>query len=191
MYKLLGFASAVCVLVSYVPYLKDIFANRTKPERASWFIWTALGLIIFLTQLAQGASSSLLLPGFETVFTLIVFILSIKFGTGGVTKQDILGLIAAVIGLIIWFQTKQPIFALLTAIFVDLVGTVLTIIKTYQDPSSETLVTWVLVSLAGILSLLSVGRISLPLMIYPAYIFLANGATVLAIFYGKARKFPN
>lgn len=185
MLQALGLASGILIVISYIPYIRDILTNKTKPERASWFIWLILGSIVFFSQLAQGGSASLFLPATETVFTVIIFLLSLKFGTGGLSKRDIIGLVAAGIGLVMWFYTKQPSVALIIAIFIDLTGAILTIIKAYKEPSSETLITWVLTSLAGILSMFSVGRINWVLLIYPTYIFVGNGVTALAIILGK------
>lgn len=188
MTQTLGVLSGILIVISYFPYIRDILLNKTKPERASWLIWATLGSIAFFSQLASGGSSSLILPATETLFTLIIFFLSVKFGVGRLTRRDILALIAAAIGLIIWYFTKQPVTALIITILIDLIGSVLTVIKSYQEPETETLATWVIVAVAGILATISVGKFDWILLLYPVYIFAANGATALAIILGKSSK---
>ena len=52
----LGIASAVVNTIGLVPYLRDIFRHKTKPERAAWWIWLTLNMIAFFAQLAAGAT---------------------------------------------------------------------------------------------------------------------------------------
>lgn len=188
MLGILGIASGLLSVSAYIPYIKDVLAKTTKPERASWLIWAVLTSVAFFSQLAKGASSSLWLPGIETCGLLIVLLLSLKFGTGGLTKKDMLALLAAGIGLVMWYFTKEPATALYIIIGVDSIGTVLTVQKAYQDPESETLSTWIIVCIAGILSMISVGSFNIILLSYPFYIFAANGAIALAMILGKKPK---
>jgi hypothetical protein len=185
MLQILGLLSAMLIPLCYAPYIKDIFALKTKPERASWFIWATHGSIAFFSQLAKGATDSLWLSGLETLFSAIVFLLSLKYGVGGFTKRDITALSIAGIGLILWSITKEPAIALFLVIIVDAAGAYVTIVKSYEDPESETLITWILAGTAGLLSALSVGSMNLILLSYPIYIVIANYLTAGAILLGK------
>jgi hypothetical protein len=186
-YQILGYLSGIVVLIGYVPYIKDTVTNKTKPQRASWLIWLVLGGIAFFSQLSEGANNSLWLPGMQTLTVLVVFILSIKNGVGGYSKLDKFSLFMASGGLIVWAMTKEPVFALGITIFVDMIGSVLSVIKSYKDPGSETIVTWIFDGLAGLLTLFAVGSIDMVLLIYPLYMFLANLAVVVAIILGKRK----
>lgn len=185
MLQVLGILSGLISVSAYIPYIKDVLAKKTQPERASWLIWAVLTSIAFFSQLAKGASNSLWLPGIETCGLTIVLLLSLRFGTGGLTKKDILALSAAAVGLILWYFTHEPAIALYIIIGIDAIGTVLTVQKAYQDPESETLSTWILVCVAGILSIISVGQLNLILLSYPFYIFAANGSIALAMILGN------
>ena len=188
MLQLLGIASGILVGISYIPYIKDIFLHTTKPERASWFIWVVLGGIAFFTQLAEGANWSLWLTGIETIGVLLVFLLSVKYGVGGGTRRDLIALIAAGVGLLLWYFFQHAFIALFIAILIDCIGASLTVIKAYRDPGSETFSTWVLVAIAGILGMLAVGTVDLILLSYPFYIFLSNVAVVIAMMLGKSKR---
>lgn len=187
MLHLFGLLAGIVSGSSYIPYIKDVLAKKTKPERASWIIWAVLTSIAFFSQLAKGASNSLWLPGFETIGVTIVFFLSLQYGIGGMTKRDMFILIAAAIGIILWYFTKEPAIALYIIIFVDGTGTIPTIIKSYQEPGSETFITWIMVAIAGILAMLSVGVWNIILLSYPFYIFAANAAIALAMELGKRK----
>lgn len=175
-------------LISYFPYIKDVLAKKTKPQRTSWIIWAILTAIAFFSQLAKGATASLWQPGIETVCITTIFFLSLSYGVGGITKRDIAILLAAGIGLLLWYHTKEPAIALYISIAIDASGTILTVIKSYEDPASETFSTWIMVAIAGLFSMFAVGKFDIVLLSYPLYIFAANAATALAMVLGERRK---
>ena len=182
-----GYIAGILSAISYVPYVRDIFKGITRPERASWLIWSVLGSIAFFSQLAKGATDSLWLTGVQTFGVLLVFLLSIKFGIGGLTKRDVIALIAAGAGIILWYLTKEAAVALFITIAIDAVGGVLTVIKSYEDPSSETISTWLLSGSAGIFAAIAVGKPDVVLLAYPLYILLINFSVVFAIHLGKRK----
>lgn len=188
MLELFGYLSALFSAACYLPYIRDILRKTTKPERASWFIWTVLGSIAFFSQLAKGATNSLWLTGVETVGVTLIFLLSLPYGVGGLKKRDIIALIVAVFGLVLWLFTKDATYALFLTILVDGAGAILTVIKAYETPGSETLSTWLLAGIAGILSTLSVGSFNLILLSYPLYIIVINFAVIIAMELGKRKK---
>lgn len=188
MLETFGIAAGVLAGIAVIPYIRDILGGTTKPERASWLIWSVLSSIAFFSQLAEGASWSLWLTGIDTLGVIITFLLALKYGVGGFTRRDIAALCVAAIGLIVWYFSKHAFLALFIVIAIDLIGTLLTIIKTYQSPKSETMSTWLLIGVAGICSMISVGSFDPILLTYPFYIALANFAVVFAILFGKRKR---
>ena len=188
MLEIFGYISALLSIVMIAPYVRDIFTKNTKPERASWFIWTVLTSIAFFSQFAKGATDSLWLSAGQTLAVLIVFLLSIKYGVGGLTKRDMKALIGAAIGLIAWYLTKEPAYALIITIIVDGIGTWLTVIKSYQEPETETLSTFVMSGTSGIFGALAVGSWSFILLAYPAYLIIANYSIAASILLGRKTK---
>lgn len=183
-----GYLSGVAILLSFVPYIRDIFKGKTKPERISWLIWAILGSISFFSQLAKGASYSLVLTGAQTFGDLFIFILAIKYGFGGFLKRDVYALIGAGVGLFLWYMTKEAAVALFMVIFIDAIGVVLTVIKSYENPDTETVSTWVFTFAAGSLACLAVGSFNLILLAFPFYIALAGVAILIAIKLGFQRE---
>lgn len=183
-----GYISALLSIVMVFPYIRDIFKLETKPERGSWFIWTILGFIAFFSQLAKGATDSLWMTGGQTAAVLVIFLLSLKYGYGGFGKRDLQGLAGAGVGLFLWYITREAAYALIFVILVDGIGTLLTAIKSYNDPESETLSTWVISGTSGIFGMMAVGSLDLILLAYPLYIMLANYLIVATITLGKRRR---
>ena len=174
MLQTFGLISGLLAIISHLPYIWDTIFNKTRPERATWLIWSTLGSIALLSQLAKGATNSLSLPFFETLAALIIFLLSIKRGVGGLVKRDVISLVVASFGLILWWFFQDAAFALILVVIVDFSGAVPTIIKSYEDPESETLSTWIISGFTGLFAGLAVGNIDLILLLYPLYIMTVN-----------------
>jgi hypothetical protein len=191
MLQLFGIISAVLSVLCILPYIKDIVSRKTKPERASWFIWTVLGFIAFFSQLAKGATNSLWLTASQTIEVGIIFLLSIRYGVGGLAKRDIVALFVAAIGLFFWGITKEAAIAILFVIFVDSAGSILTMIKSYEDPGSETMVTWILSSTSGLFGAFAVGSWNIVLLSYPLYIFIINYLIAASMMLGLRKQKMN
>jgi hypothetical protein len=187
MLQVLGIASALLSTLSGLPYIRDIFLKKTKPERASWFIWSVLCGIAFFSQLAKGATDSLWFTGANAIAVIFIFLLSLKHGTGGLNRNDVIALIVAGIGLVLWSVTREATIALILVMIVDAAGAVLTMIKSYDDPGSETLSSWVFSAISGLLGAMAVGSWNIVLLMYPAYIFVVDFAIVGAIVWGRKR----
>lgn len=188
MLQLFGYISGFLAILCYAPYIRDILKRTTQPERASWLIWMVLGLIAFFSQLSEGASDSLWVTGIETFGVSVVFLLALKFGVGGFTRKDIIALVGASIGLLLWYVTSNASTALYIVIAIDAIGVILTVMKAYKDPSSETFSTWVLAGLAGVFASFAVGKFDYVLLAYPFYLFLMNCAVCVAMVAGRAKQ---
>lgn len=180
-----GILSGAINTVGLAPYLFDIFRHKTKPERATWWIWLALNIVAFAAQVAAGATWSLIMTGAQLAAVLSIAILSVRYGYGKFHKKDALSLVLAGIGIALWLATERPLLALIIVIIIDLVGFILTITKTWKAPQTETFIAWVFASFSGILGVLSVGEIDATKLVYPLYITVGNTLMMTIIWYRK------
>jgi len=141
--------------------------------------------IALASQLASRGKWSVIMTLTQMLGVTLIFILSLKRGYGGLGKKEVISLIFAGIGLVLWALTNEPVIALLCVIFVDAAGSWLTVFKTYKDPGSETLSTWILDCVSSIFAIIAIGSINYTLILYPAYLFVANAAVVAAIYLGR------
>jgi hypothetical protein len=188
MLQLFGYVSGVLILIEFIPYIRDIFRHKTKPQRTTWLIFSVLGSIAFFSQLAEGATKSLWLPGAITFTVTCIFLLSLKYGVGGFARKDYIVLTFAALGLLGWYLTDKAVIALYIVIAIDIAATMLTIEKAYRQPESETLISWALSSTAGVFAMLAVGKLDVVLLSYPLMIAMVDGAVVGAILLGRRRK---
>ena len=184
-----GIASGVLSTFAFIPYIIDTVTERTQPQRASWLIWSVLGSIAFMSQIFEGATSSLWFAGVQVSGTIIVFALSIKGGKGRfLSKTDYVILLAATLGLVLWYFTETAAYALAITISISLLGGAATVVKAYRDPDSETLITWVISLIASVCAILAVGKFDLIILAYPLYLFTLYITLVIAIVLGRLRK---
>jgi hypothetical protein len=188
MLETLGLIAGTLGFICCIPYIRDILLKKTRPERTTWLIWMVLGSIAFFSQLAKGATNSLWMTGADTTGVLIIFALALHFGKGGLSSRDIKALVVTLLGLILWYFTKEAAFALFIVIAVDAAGATLTILKAYEDPGSETMSMWFLSGLSGLVAAFAVGSFNWILLSYPIYICLANWAVIVAMLLGKKKR---
>lgn len=175
-----AFISAVLILLAGPPYIINTIRRRTQPERATWFIFSVLGLIALGSQLSLGANWSLVFTALDTLGSIATFGLSLWYGVGGFTKLDRLALAIAAIGVLVAVIAHAPLVALSGVILADVSGTLLTVRKAYQQPETETTISWLLVGTAALFGMLAVGRLQADLLLFPAYLLLANYSVPLA-----------
>lgn len=183
-----GVVSAITNTAGLIPYILDILGRKTKPERATWWIWSALSLIAFSAQIDAGATWSLAMTGAQLLAVVMIAFLSLKYGFGSFHKKDFISLLLAFFGILLWKVTDSPIMALIVVVLVDVMALYLTVIKTWKNPETETLVAWVLGTASGVCGLIAVGDWDLTKLIYPAYIALADGLLAWIIFSRRKAK---
>jgi hypothetical protein len=177
----LGVLAGLLGVANMVPYVRDTIRGETRPHRGTWLIWGSLAIVVWLSQRADGASWSLMLASGQVVLNSIVVLLAIRRGEGGMSAPEAAMLGVAGGGVIGWIVADQPIVAIAFVIAADLVATALMAPKTYRDPGSETLVTYVGASVAGALAAGAVGALDVSLLLYPVYYCLVNIAIAILI----------
>lgn len=182
----LGVLAGLIGVADTVPYVRDIARQSTRPHRGTWLIWSVLATMVCFSQLADGATWSLVMAGTQAVLTGLILGLAIRFGTGGLSRADGVLLAIAGCGVAGWFVADAPIVATACVVAADLIGIGMMVPKTWCDPRSETLSTFALASLSGALAAGSVAALDPALLLYPAYFCLGNGALALLILHRRA-----
>src|ERR1700690_3316117 len=106
---ILGIGSGLLNIAGIVPYVRGILRGKTKPERATWWIWTWLMVVAFWAQVSAGATWSLFLTGSFLLCNAIIALLSLRHGYGKFRQRDFGAVCLAVAGILIWKATNRPI----------------------------------------------------------------------------------
>ena len=171
--------STLVSVVAFIPYFRDIFLKKTKPHAYTWLIWAITqGTAVAGLWYGKGGIGSLgLTVGASLVF--IVFLLSLHYGTRKITRGDTLLLIAALIAILIWWQLHSALLAVLMVSVIDAVGYIPSYRKCWEEPWSETLLSWVLYSVSNIFAMLALMEYNLLTLTYLVTITILNSALVV------------
>jgi len=181
-------ATAIGV-VAFFPYLRDTFSLKTKPHAYTWLIWAITqGTAVFGIWYGGGGWGALNLT-IGTLFVIVVFLFSIKYGTKNITKSDTAILVAALSAIIIWWRLDQPLISVIMVSMIDVIGYIPSFRKSYQEPWSETLISWILFSASNTFAILALEEYNLLTVTYLAAITSANIALFFLCFF-RRKFFP-
>jgi hypothetical protein len=177
-----GILAGILQLVATAPYLRDILRGTTTPQRATWTIWTTLSLVVLSSQWASGAGWSLVLTVGQVVSCSGIFLLALRRGVGGVSPLELALLGIAALGVVGWQIADDPAVATCSVVAADLIAVALMLPKTFRNPRSETLETYVIGVVSTVFALAAVGSGTASLLIYPLYLLIADAAVAGLIF---------
>lgn len=171
----LGMVAGAIALLAYVVYVISIFKGGSKPNRATWWIWAFMGLILALSYDLSGATNTIWVPYVEFLGPFTIALLSLKYGEGGLNnKTDLLCLLGAVVSVILWIVFDSPLVALITNLTIDSFAIIPTIKKSYLRPEGEDFWAWFGTGVADSLNMFAVERFTFAILVYPIYMLLSD-----------------
>ncbi len=182
---LFGIISIVVASISYIPYFRDIFKNKTKPHLFSWFIFSITTGIIFALQMKGGAGVGGWITLILTFIFFIIFLLSFKYGTKDIKWIDIIFLILALLAIPIWLIAKQPVISVILLTSIDMLGFAPTVRKSWNNPYSETLSMYTVTIFRYILVFPSLETYNLLTLLFPIVWLIANTVLVIVLVYRR------
>jgi hypothetical protein len=189
LFSTLGILSAIIFLAGDAPYLIDtIRAGRTKPHRVSWGIAFLSNAISFANQWASGATNSLWLFGAATIMVGAIFLASLKNGTGGHSKNDVIATGICLIGLCLWVSFNSPLFSIFANLGVSVIALMPTIAKAKIHPKTETRIAWLMGMISSLMATASVGKLDVKLLILPGAGVLLEGYMVYILYFRDNKK---
>ena len=180
--------SCILALISPIVYSIAIMQGKAKPHRTTRLVLLLITSLTTASLFAQHNQVAIYLAAVSTLQSIIIFILSIKRGMGGWAKTDIFCLMLAILGIILWQTTKNPVIALYFAIIADFTGMIPAIIKTYRWPKTEVWTFFLLDVFAAIFSLLALKKWTIVEYSYPLYIMLINLIMVILIIAPRSKR---
>lgn len=180
--------AAVLAIIGNIPYIADILRGRVKPHAYTWFVWTIVSGIIFFGQHAKGAGIGALPTAASEIFTLIIFLLSLKFGFKRITKTDTFFLLLALGGVIPWMFTSDPTVSVIVAVGIDLVAFIPTLRKTWLEPKTETPVLFASNVIRHILALFSLQAYNIATTLHSIAMILTNSLMTIFLLRGKNKR---
>jgi hypothetical protein len=179
--------SSVLLIASVIPYLVDIIHKKTKPRIVSWLNWGILGGVAGAAALADGQIPAAVISFASVIEVMTVVVLGLYYGDRRFEKIDIFCQAGALVGLGLWFTLRSPLVAIAVITLVDLIAALPTYKHIWQKPNEETPTTFVLCSVASLLTVITITSLALSGIIYPVYLLLANTCMAGLIIYRRRK----
>ncbi len=191
MQNLLIIFSSIFVLCSYFIYEWAMVKGKAKPHRTTRLVLFLITTLGFFSLYAQDDRVVVWFLGICSIQSLVMLIMSFKWGMGGWAKTDIVSLVIAILGIVVWKLTSNPALGLYAAVLADLAGMIPALIKTYRLPDTEYWLSYVFDLAAIILTTLAISNGKFNEYLYPVYLLLVNGLMLLLIYKPNIIKYFN
>ena len=192
MKETIAIIAACLAIVGNVPYLIDVIKKRVQPHPYTWFIWTIVSCVIFFGQVARGAGVGAIPTAASEIFTIIIFVMSLRYGWKSgfknIVKSDTYFLIAALLGLIPWILTKDPTISVIIVVTIDLIAFTPTLRKTYRHPETETPMLYSMNALRHFLALFSLQAYNIATMLHSLAMIVTNTAMTVIILRNRKKQ---
>lgn len=173
---IIAIIAAILAFIGNVPYLIDVIKQKVKPHPYTWFVWTIVSCIVFFGQLAKGAGVGAIPTAAAEIFTIIIFLFSLRYGFNYITRTDTFFLIIALLGIIPWVLTKDPTVSVIIAVSIDFVGFMPTLRKTWRHPKTEAPLLYGMNVLRHILMLFSLQAYNIATTLHSIAMIITNSA---------------
>lgn len=180
-----GILSAIVSVLQYPAYIRNVIKGKTKPHAFSWFVWGLPCGIVFAAQITKGGGAGTWATGLTTIFCTAIFLLALRYGEKEITLLDKTCLVMALLAIVLWVATKDPLGSVILITIADLIGFIPTLRKSMTKPHEETASSYLIGSLKWLLSVFALGSFTLTTALYPATMTVANTALVGMLIYRR------
>lgn len=178
---LLGLLTVAIGIVSYSFYFRDIFKGKTKPDPFSWLIWGVLATITFLAQTAAGGGAGAWATAFSAIVCFLIAFTVYARHDGHIKEADKISLAGALAAIVLWYFTQNPLWAVILAVTVGVIGFIPTFQKAFYKPNEETAITYLLNALKFAIAIFALQSFNLITFLYPVSLVLTNTALTVML----------
>lgn len=177
-----------CAGLSYLLYIYAIFFGHLRPQRATWFIWSMVSILLLTGLIASGEKEMIWIPWAYALGSSVIFLISIWKGVGVWSNKhdqvqegesletlriwlDVVCIALAAGSLVVWKLMGTPELPIFINLFADLMGFIPTFKKSWVSPLSERNAGWILFTIGNAFNFGSVTVWNLPGTVYMIYMF--------------------
>jgi hypothetical protein len=182
------FASGFIELTSTWPYLRDQIREKTKPAIVSWGTWFILSSLTALASYSAGAIAAAILSVAIAIECLLVVLISIGKWNFQYSFFDFLCQLGALVGVVAWYLSNDPVIALVIFVISDAIGAIPTLRHAWKYPHEETVYTYSLSMAGNSFAAASAINFSFTELLVPLYL-LALNATLSTVIIQRTQYF--
>lgn len=171
---LVAIVAFLFALISYGPYLRDMLRGVTKPHAYTWLIWTLTNGTAAAGAWYGGGGYGAVGQLFGAGLTGAFFLLSLRYGTKNVTRSDGVILAVAILAIFLWWILENPLLSVLLVTAIDAIAYIPSFRKSYEEPWSESLLSWNTFTFSAILSVVALQEYNVLTLSYLLMTIFAN-----------------
>ena len=174
---------AVIAFAGGLSYLISTIKGKTKPNRVTWFLWSLAPFVAFSAEIKEGVGIQSLMTFMVGFTPFLVFLGSFvnKKSVWKLGRFDLTCGALSLIGLLIWYITKNGNFAIFFGITADGLAAVPTLVKSYFFPETENYHVYLTAAINAAITLLTIKIWNFAHFGFPLYIFILCTIFVLLI----------
>lgn len=175
--------ASIIASLGCVSYIKETLQGRVQPNRVTWFLWALAPLVAFAGEIGEGVGIHSLMTFVVGFNPLLIFLASFvnKKSKWNLTRLDYVMGGLSLLGIVLWYITKNGNYAIFFAITADGLAAVPTLVKSYYFPETENFWPFAGGVLVSGVTLLAIVTWDFAHYAFPAYIFIINILFVLLI----------
>lgn len=172
---LTGLVAIFLIFYAYVPYIISTVRKQTVPHAYSWFIWGLVTAIAFGAQVTNNGGFGSYVSLFAAIACTTIFVFALMSGKQDITRLDTASLVLGVLAIGLWVVTKTPLYSVILAAVIDLIGFIPTVRKAWLKPGEELYRSWVITFVRYVLSVLALSSYTVITVLYPVTMVVAIG----------------
>ncbi|MBI2589352.1 hypothetical protein HYW35_04095 [Candidatus Saccharibacteria bacterium] len=163
-------------LIGSSTYILHTIQGKTKPNRVSWFMWAFAAFVAFGAELHEGVGLQALMTFMVGFSPFLIFLASFvnRRAYWKITKFDIICGVLSLLGLLLWFVTKEGSAAIAFAIAGDTFAGIPTFKKAFSHPETESYFLFLMTAIYAGITLLTIEHWDFATYAFPIYIFVAT-----------------
>ncbi len=169
--------TSIGMILGGLVYLREMFRGEVKPNRVTWFLWGLAPLIGALAAWQDSVEWRVWLPVFMIGVGPMVVVAASFFTKNGYWKLGRFDYVCgffALLTLVVWALTQNPLMATILALVSDSLAAFPTLIKAWKFPKTETVSAYFFTALASASGLLALERGDFIEWAFPAYLAILN-----------------
>lgn len=179
------FIAVILTVIGNVPYLRDVITNKIQPHPYTWLVWSIVSGVTFSGQIVKGGGIGSIPAGVAELFTIVIFLFSLRYGFRNIVRRDTYFLITALLGLIPWAITSDPTLSVVTVVSIDVVAFIPTLRKAWRLPKTETPILYAMNVVRHVLTLFSLQTYNVATTLHSIAMITTN--TVMTFFILRPR----
>lgn len=184
-----AFISTALAIYCSFPYIFSILKGKTKPHQLSWLVFSIMNGIILFSQLFLGAHETVLIYIIFFMASLVIFLLSLKYGIRESSRWDKALFIFALFTIVIWYLTKSNELAIWLTVVIDVAAMTMTILKIKAQPYSEDPLAWILASIAYVFTIITLVKVPFGILyVRPLYGLGGDLVLIFFIYFWRKKK---